>query len=144
MDDGNIDNQHGADLPPLTSPLGEQQIAAAYPPETEQAMGQDGQTGERPGAALPMPMQPSTLPLTNPIAIPADNSVLPPQVAPVQSVVPPIAEDNDLIEKEWVERAKAIVERTKNDPHIQNKEINTFKADYIHKRYNKDVKVSED
>lgn len=53
------------------------------------------------------------------------------------------AEDSDLIEKEWVMRAKAIVEQTKNDPYQQNKQINHFKADYVKKRYDKELKVSE-
>ena len=52
--------------------------------------------------------------------------------------------DNDLIEQEWVNKAKAIVERTKEDPRLQNKEINKFKADYIKKRYNRVIKVSEE
>lgn len=55
-----------------------------------------------------------------------------------------IADDADLIEKEWVERAKAIVEQTKADPHLQNKEINKVKAVYLKKRYNKDLKVDEE
>ncbi len=54
------------------------------------------------------------------------------------------ADDIDLIEKEWVYRAKAIVGGTKDDPHKQNKEINKMKVDYIKKRYNKDLKVSEE
>ncbi|MEI6480767.1 MAG: hypothetical protein WCO19_00505 [Candidatus Saccharibacteria bacterium] len=56
---------------------------------------------------------------------------------------PVIADDADLIEKEWVTRAKMIVAKTKDDPREQNKEINKFKADYLKKRYNKDIKVSE-
>lgn len=57
---------------------------------------------------------------------------------------PPIADDADLIEKEWVAIAKDIVAKTAHDPHLQNKEINKFKADYMKKRYNKDIKLSED
>lgn len=52
-----------------------------------------------------------------------------------------VAADIDLIEKEWVEKAKAIVARTHGDPYTQNKEINKIKADYIKKRYNKDIKL---
>lgn len=44
---------------------------------------------------------------------------------------PGIAEDADLIEKEWVTRAKLIVSKTKDDPREQNKEISKFKADYL-------------
>lgn len=54
-----------------------------------------------------------------------------------------IADDADLIEKEWVLRAKAIVAQTRNDPHKQNEEMNHVKADYLKKRYNKDLKVNE-
>lgn len=57
---------------------------------------------------------------------------------------PTVANDSDLIEKEWVNKAKFIVESTRIDPHRQNKELNKFKADYIRKRYNKQLKVSED
>jgi hypothetical protein len=54
-----------------------------------------------------------------------------------------IADDADLIEKEWVIRAKGIVLQTKDDPHTQNREMNKVKADYLKKRYNKDLKVIE-
>ncbi len=59
------------------------------------------------------------------------------------ATTPLIADDNDLIEKEWVEKAKQIVEQTKNDPHLQNEEINKVKADYLKKRYNHDLKVGK-
>lgn len=54
-----------------------------------------------------------------------------------------IADDVDLIEKEWVEKAKHIVAQTKDDPHKQNKEISKVKSDYIKKRYNKDTRADE-
>lgn len=57
---------------------------------------------------------------------------------------PAIADDNDIIEQEWVNKAKAIVESTKEDPHGQNKEISKLRASYIKKRYNKEIKTSED
>jgi len=54
-----------------------------------------------------------------------------------------IADDSDLIEKEWVDKAKAIVAQTKDDPHLQNQEITKVKTDYLKKRYNKDIKLSD-
>ncbi len=57
--------------------------------------------------------------------------------------MPAMADDIDLIEREWVHKAKEIVEQTKGDPHTQNKEINKVKADYLKKRYNKDLKLEE-
>ncbi len=51
------------------------------------------------------------------------------------------AEDLELIEKEWVEKAKEIVSRTQGDPYKQNIELNRVRAEYIKKRYNKDVRT---
>ncbi len=53
------------------------------------------------------------------------------------------ADDVDLIERAWVEKAKAIVRSTHGDPYSQNKELSKVKADYIKKRYSKDIKVIE-
>jgi hypothetical protein len=60
-----------------------------------------------------------------------------------QDDVPNTAEDNDLIEKEWVKGAKDIVNKTYNDPHKQSSDLNSYKAEYIKKRYGKDIKLSE-
>ena len=69
-------------------------------------------------------------------------TALPPRTA--ASVAPPaVADDLDLIEKEWVEKAKKIVSNTHNDPYNQNKEMNKFKADYMKKRYGKDIKLED-
>lgn len=64
-------------------------------------------------------------------------------MAPATNAVasPIVAEDVDLIEKEWVDKAKAIVEKTKTDPYAQNQELHRFKADYMKKRYNKEIKI---
>ena len=55
-----------------------------------------------------------------------------------------MADDVDLIEKEWIFKAKAIVAQTKDDPYVQNKELSKVKAEYVKKRYGKDLKVSKD
>lgn len=87
---------------------------------------------------------PSTVPSVASLPVPA-MPVAPaqPTGTPATTATPSLADDSDLIEKEWVTKAKAIVEHTKDDPHEQSKEMNYFKADYLKKRYNKDVKVSE-
>lgn len=56
--------------------------------------------------------------------------------------MPAIADDTDLIEREWVDKAKEIVERTMGDPHEQNDQLTRMKADYLKKRYNKDIKLN--
>jgi hypothetical protein len=97
--------------------------------------------------ATPQPAVPPVLPqgvspgvLTS-IPVPSPAQQPPTQSVPVST--PELAEDVDLIEKEWVDKAKAIVAHTKDDPHRQNKEINKIKADYIKKRYNRDIQVGE-
>ncbi len=51
--------------------------------------------------------------------------------------VPQVADDGDLIEKEWVQKAKKIVEQTRQDPYKQTRELHKFRAEYMKKRYNK-------
>lgn len=50
---------------------------------------------------------------------------------------PLIAADEDLIEKEWVDKAKEIIEQTKDDPHARNAKVNELQRDYLQKRYGK-------
>lgn len=55
---------------------------------------------------------------------------------------PEIAADSDLIEKEWVDKAKQIVDHTSEDPFKQQEELSKMRADYMKKRYNKDLGAS--
>lgn len=70
-------------------------------------------------------------------------------VQPVQHTAPPvmqnplIADDADLIEKDWVERAKHIVELTRNDPRAQANQLSHVKADYVSRRFGKDIKTDQ-
>ena len=52
---------------------------------------------------------------------------------------PSSAADDELIEKEWVDKAKQIVAQTKGDPHGQEKAVSRLQADYLKKRYGKDL-----
>jgi hypothetical protein len=103
----------GLSLPPVD----QNQTSAAQPAVQAQ-----------PAAPAPAQQTPAAVPPPNPTT--DDESPL-------------IADDADLIEKAWVEKAKQLVEQTKNDPHKQNEEINRFKATYIKKRYNKDIQLNE-
>lgn len=58
-----------------------------------------------------------------------------------QASIPVIADDVDVIEKEWVDKAKKIVSATKDDPHEQEKEVSRLQADYLLKRYGKKIKT---
>lgn len=73
----------------------------------------------------------------------APQSASPPtSVAPISDSAL-IADDADLIEKEWVLKAKAIVAQTAHDPNLQTKEMGKVKAEYLKKRYNKSLKLDE-
>ena len=71
-----------------------------------------------------------------------DNATQVPPTPPVTGT-PAAADDVDLIEKAWVEKAKQIVHGTHTDPYAQSKQLNQMKADYIKKRYGRAVKVDE-
>lgn len=101
-----------------------------------------GQRSEKPhveSLGSPPPVVP-VLPVPDDTQVADDSSTA--SVAPIVDGTPAIADDADLIEQEWVDKAKEIVARTKDDPYQQNKEINRVKADYLKKRYNKDLKIS--
>lgn len=112
------------------------------------------------GQALPLPELAPSLMEQAPTAAqlpPIDLSQLPAPIlaqsvaTSVQAVaqpttnilVPHTADDQDLIEKEWVAKAKQIINKTQNDPHQQSEDLTIFKSDYMQKRYNKTTKMSQ-
>jgi len=62
---------------------------------------------------------------------------------PVVSVNPIVANDDDLIEKEWVDRAKKIVAETPNDPYQREHQVGLLQVDYIKKRFGRELGVTE-
>ena len=50
---------------------------------------------------------------------------------------PLVAADEDLIEKEWVDKLKKIIILTKDDPYERSRVITQLQIDYLKKRYNK-------
>ncbi|HEU4830807.1 MAG TPA: hypothetical protein VFS65_01395 [Candidatus Saccharimonadales bacterium] len=59
------------------------------------------------------------------------------------SDMPLVANDDDLIEKEWVDRAKKIVEETKDDPYRQEQAVSKLQVDYLKKRYGRELGAAE-
>lgn len=78
------------------------------------------------------PPKPTLAPLAPPIhpLMPSDGN-------------PSTASDEEVIEKEWVDKAKKIITQTKDDPYKQEKEVSKLQADYLKKRYGKEIKVVE-
>jgi hypothetical protein len=92
-----------------------------------------GSQSETQTPALPPPVLPQVTP------VPAPS----PQTTSTQDA-PLIANDDDLIEKEWVDKAKQIIASTRDDPFRREEEIGRLQADYLKKRYGKDLHVVED
>lgn len=92
----------------------------------------------------PAPVEQNAAPLQA-MPMPAPLPVVPVPVTPVSddtTVGPTIAADDDLIEKEWVDKAKKIITETKDDPFRREQEVSRLQADYLRKRYGKDLGVS--
>jgi hypothetical protein len=53
--------------------------------------------------------------------------------------LPLAAADDDLIEKEWVDKAKAVIAETKDDPYRREEEVAKLQIDYLRKRYGKEL-----
>lgn len=104
--------------------------------------------GTREILPAPAAQQPSLSTVTNSAPIVPKNATNPsPTVGakPVQSDDSHlIADDVDVIEKEWVERAKKIISLTSDDPYVETKEISKLKATYMKKRFNKDIQLAND
>ena len=85
--------------------------------------------------ALPSPV---VLPVP-PVPIADDGSA----AAVVTDDLPLVANDDDLIEKEWVDKAKKIIVETKDDPYTREREVGKLQADYLRKRYGRELGAAE-
>jgi len=90
--------------------------------------------GPMPSVQLP-PLTPLGI---NPIQMPVNLNSQAGLISPSSTN---IAEDKDIIEPEWVKKAKTIVNGSSDDPFKQSEELTVLKADYMQKRYNKIVKL---
>jgi len=125
-------------LTPIKS--GEQVAKSA--PEKEPAKGESREhlpppSGGDPAAPMAPPLPPITPTATD------DDQVSSVATAGDDDDNPLVASDEDLIEKEWVDKAKKIVSETKTDPYMQEKEVSKLQADYLKKRYGKEVKIPD-
>jgi hypothetical protein len=94
---------------------------------------------ERKGRAAPppLPVIPDDIPAADApvIAAPADDTAHPASAHP--------ADDSDHIEPVWVNKAKEIIAKTHSDPYLQNDQMSKVKAEYIQKRFNKQIRTEE-
>ena len=115
----------------------DQNQSSAGLPQTNPLPGQPG-SGQSAGSDLNQPKKKKEI-------LPAENQQIsqslpaPTGGTSVQIDTPNEAADSDLIEKEWVEKAKQIVERTRDNPYQQQEELSKMKAEYLKKRYNREI-----
>ena len=133
--DPNLDKPTSFNLP---APMESGSLPAA--PTAQETLPQSSEFAVNPSQMTPV-QQPASLIV--PPAVPTTPAASVGAMPIPTTDSPAAADDTDLIEKEWVNKAKAIVERTREDPYTQNRELNKFKADYMQKRYNKEIKISE-
>ncbi len=112
------------------------------PPTPEVGLERSEKPIEQQGEAAPSvvnaaPALPVPIVAPSPIPIQTDDSATTPLVTPLA------AADDDLIEKEWVDQAKKIIAQTKDDPHKREREVQRLQADYLKKRYGKELGAVE-
>ena len=138
MQPQNIESRGGLEQPPveaastervpvLPSPEGGIETGADRREQTAEAQAAvaDAATAAPVAAAQPVAIDPA-----------ADASAQPAGSGPA------IAGDEDVIEKEWVDKAKQIIETTKGDPHQRTERVNQLQKDYLKKRYGKELGAS--
>lgn len=57
-----------------------------------------------------------------------------------QGIAQMSAQDDDLIEKEWVDVTEKVIETNKDDPYTQDEDQHVLSKHYLKKRFNLDVK----
>lgn len=141
--------------PKLPSPnLGPEQSSGGYgqterfiaqPPNPEIGFEQKKEHAERVGEASPLnndTLTPQLPVLPAPVVSPIEPNQTS-QGLPSSDDNPLVANDDDLIEKEWVDRAKKIILQTKDDPFRREQEVSRLQADYLRKRYGRELGAPE-
>jgi len=127
----------------LPTGYGQNVERAPLPPTPEVGVERKAERFEQRSEAAPAATISPVLPA--PVIIPAPTAVpIPDDVsAPVVSDTPLVANDDDLIEKEWVDKAKKIIVQTKDDPYRREQEVGKLQADYLRKRYGRELGASQ-
>lgn len=97
----------------------------------------ENRVGKQQPVAATMPLPPVATPANDQVQ--ADNSAS----TSLPHISDDTAKDGDIIEKVWIDKAKAIVAQTQNDPFVQKNEMSKVKADYIQKRFNKSIPTGD-
>lgn len=55
-----------------------------------------------------------------------------------------VAEDTNLIEKQWIDKSKAIIRDTKDDPYRREEAVSELQREYLRKRYGKEIGTTDE
>jgi len=136
MQPENLPVPNGPEQPPVDASQNSERIPVLPTPEGGLDVGLERveQNAEAHAAAVDATYQgvplPPVVPQTTPTTVPTDTN-------------PVTAGDEDVIEKEWVDKAKKIIQETKDDPFARTNRVNELQRDYLKKRYNKDLGTGE-
>lgn len=112
---------------------GYDELPKLNPERREQAASQE-KLAHPPAAAQPVPIA-----LPTPVAPATDDAA----TKSASDDSPAVAADEDLIEKEWVDKAKKIIADTRDDPYRREREVGRLQADYLRKRYGKELGAAD-
>jgi len=131
-------------LGPETSPIFQRQsyeqhtdLSPSETPETRKFEGPERSQEVSQGEINSTPVLPPPIVFPQPPAPVANDA----STATVSSNTdaPLVANDDDLIEREWVDKAKKIIIDTKEDPYRREKEVTLLQSDYLKKRYGREL-----
>ena len=128
------------ELPSVSSPSTRETVGAFSTPETsvgisvEREKQREGVPAVEQAAAPPA----ITVPIPS-IVIPSTDGAADDQSTSTIITTPSVASDDDLIEKEWVDKAKKVIAETKDEPYRREQEVSRLQADYLSKRYGREL-----
>ncbi|MDO4774030.1 MAG: hypothetical protein Q4A37_02800 [Candidatus Saccharibacteria bacterium] len=134
------------ELPPVRAttevapqiPGGVEFVPGGYQPEQQAPQYETAPVEHAPVMPQQMPVATAPVePVPQVVSVPQDPS------AGLASGAPSLAGDDDLIEKEWVDKLKKIISLTRDDPYERARVIAQLQADYLKKRYNKTLGQAE-
>lgn len=124
---------------PSVSPLSNGEMGGAFSNPENTTDGLAERQEQRSGTASraeQVVAPPFSLPTPMVTTLPRDGATATPQLV---SGSPTVASDDELIEKEWVDKAKKVIAETKDDPYRREQEVNRLQADYLAKRYGREL-----
>ena len=113
--------------------------AFPMPPSPETGFERGEKSIERQGEASPASVVAPTPVLPTPVISSVPQPSVPQATQHDIGASPAVANDDDLIEKEWVDKAKQIISQTRDDPHKREQQVGALQRDYLKKRYGKEL-----